>query len=654
MKKITLLAIAFLGMSTMVAQTQRTILYEEFTGENCGPCAGTNPSLTTFIHQAGYFPSKIILLRYQCNIPSAPGAGSLYVDNSAEEQVRQTYYTVPFAPYARFDGIVLKEPVSQGTGSDGHAVWIEQPYYPNIVPDSAINNSPFAITVTHMFNAAFDSVTVTAVITAAQSYTSTSAGSLKLQVALTEQQVHFAAAPGTNGEKDFYDVMRKMVPNASGTALNNTWATTNVQTITQKIKIPTYIHDKNTIGFVAFVQEDGNKRVHNSAFSTPQSVNVDASVASINTAAVLCTTTITPATTIMNSGATTMTTCVVNYKLDAGATMTYTWTGSLVTGATAIVTLPNIVSTSGSHTLTVNTSLPNTLADQNTGNDKKITKLIIQATSTSAPIVEGFVSATFPPTNWAIFNPDGGTYTWKRNTASGGYGTTTNSTYIQFYNNANAGDRDELYMPKMDLTVGTSPQLSFDYAYNYYTDANGDIYDSLAVMASDDCGTTWTTLFVDGGVTLATAAVPGLSTAYVPATTEWKTQNISLNAFASSTALLVKFVGINGYGNNLLLDNINIAVTTGIKSTTGNIANVSVFPNPAVSNANVKVSLSTSEKVTINLYSAIGQNVFSQTYELQTGDNNVNISTDKLANGIYSVLVNTEKGTYQTKLTVSK
>src|SRR4051812_47939252 len=138
MKKITLLAIACLGMSTMVAQTQRTILYEEFTGENCGPCAGTNPGLTTFMQTPGYFPSKVIILRYQCNIPSAPPAGSLYVDDSAEEQVRQTYYTVPFAPYARFDGIVLAEPPSQGTGSDGHAYWIEDATdYPNIVPDSA-------------------------------------------------------------------------------------------------------------------------------------------------------------------------------------------------------------------------------------------------------------------------------------------------------------------------------------------------------------------------------------------------------------------------------------------------------------------------------------------------------------------------------------
>ena len=99
MKKITLsLAIACLGISAMVAQTQRTILYEEFTGENCGPCAQTNPGVTSTIHTAGNYPDKIVLVRYQCNIPSAPGAGSLYADNPTEVATRQTYYSVPFAP----------------------------------------------------------------------------------------------------------------------------------------------------------------------------------------------------------------------------------------------------------------------------------------------------------------------------------------------------------------------------------------------------------------------------------------------------------------------------------------------------------------------------------------------------------------------------
>ncbi len=45
MKK-QLLILSFATLSVIgSAQTTRMSLYEEFTGENCGPCASTNPGL---------------------------------------------------------------------------------------------------------------------------------------------------------------------------------------------------------------------------------------------------------------------------------------------------------------------------------------------------------------------------------------------------------------------------------------------------------------------------------------------------------------------------------------------------------------------------------------------------------------------------------
>ena len=41
-----------------------------------------------------------------------------------------------------------------------------------------------------------------------------------------------------------------------GTMLNNTWANTNMQNITIKEKIPSYIFDKSQIAIAAWVQED--------------------------------------------------------------------------------------------------------------------------------------------------------------------------------------------------------------------------------------------------------------------------------------------------------------------------------------------------------------------------------------------------------------
>jgi hypothetical protein len=40
-------------------------------------------------------------------------------------------------------------------------------------------------------------------------------GTYKLHLALIENMVSYATAPGSNGEKDFPNLLRKMLPNAS-------------------------------------------------------------------------------------------------------------------------------------------------------------------------------------------------------------------------------------------------------------------------------------------------------------------------------------------------------------------------------------------------------------------------------------------------------
>jgi hypothetical protein len=654
MKKITTLAaIACLGISTITAQTQRTILYEEFTGENCAPCASTNPFVDATVDPN--IPTKILLIRYQCNIPSAPGAGSLYQDNTVDVGTRMTYYNTPFAPYARFNGYQLPDP--SGGGNDGHAILIHPQYYPGIINDSAIVNAPFGITLTHSINTTADSITINATVTAAMAMNS---DSLRLQISLQESEIHFAAPTGTNGEKDFYHVMRKMIPNASGTTLQSAWTNGAMQSFTFKIKIPTYIHDKSKIEIVGFVEDRGSattdRRVHNAAYSAPQALSLDASIAAISSSAVFCSTSVVPAGNLTNAGQTTLTSCLINYKLDNGTVNTYTWTGSLATGTSTVVTLPSLTTTSGTHTLTIYTSLPNNATDVNSGNDSKKTKVVVQATSTAAPIIEGFVSSTFPPTNWVVYNPDGGTYTWKRSASYGGYQTSTNSAFIQFYNNAADGDKDDLYMPKTDLTTISNPQLKFDWAYQYYTDSNGDIYDSLAVLLSTDCGSTWITLFLDGGLGLHTATAAGSGTEFTaPTAAEWKSKTISLSSYASSNAVQIKFQAINHYGNDLYLDNINIQdAAAGIKDAHGNISFVGVYPNPASAQATVKISLATSEKLSLNVYNNLGEIVSAKNLDLVAGDNAVELSTEKMANGIYTIVVNGANGTFQTKLTVSK
>jgi hypothetical protein len=592
--------------------------------------------------------NKILLVRYQCNIPTAPGAGSLYQDDPTEVGTKLTYYSVPFAPYARFDGIEL--PDLSGGGNNGHAALLTQQY----IDDSSIVNSPFALSMTYGFNGTQDSITISATITAAQAYNAISTGSLKLQIAMEEAYIHFNTAPGSNGEKDFYDVMRKMVPGPNGTALNDTWANAATQTITQTIAIPTYIKNKNQICFVGWVQDDGNKRVHQAAFAK---LNLDAGVTAVTgIGAYTCNTSFSPSVTVNNFGTTAITSYTINYKIDAGTAQTQAWTGNLAAGASTVVGLPSQTFTAGNHTITASTSMPNGQTDMFAGNDVSNTTFAVFSNPSGTPVAEGFVGTTYPPANWTLINADAGAYTWKRTTACGGYGASANSTIYGFYNNATDGDRDYLFLPYEDLTMITTPQLQFDYAYAWYYDSNyGNIYDSMDVQISTDCGNTWNSLWLTGGPGMATKPTAPFSdsNSFTPANTAWKTKTISLSSYASSTGALVRFVSINHYGNNLYLDNVNLSSPAGIASH-GFIADVNVFPNPASTAVNVSVKLANSEKVTIALYNIMGEQVINETHDMQYGDNTVKLATDRLAAGVYSVLVSSANGSFKTKVTISK
>ena len=681
-KTILTLAIGSCLSITTVAQTQRTILFEEWTGETCPNCPPANQYLYPLVHTSGNYPSKIVKVSYPVPIPDAQGLGSnsMYIQDSAEINKEMQYYFTPYgipaAPYTRFNGIELPDP--SGMAYPGAPYELNQ----TMINDSAIVNSPFALSITHTVNAAADSITIHATITAAQAYTQPAGYNLKFYLAMEEAVITYSVAPGSNGEKVFYDVMRKMLPSSQGTILNSTWTNGQVQNFTIKTAIPSYIFDKSQIAFVGWVQNDKPifinvedlgalqtggeaydtawaKRVHQAAYSAPVPLQLDAAGLTGNTA-IQCTTTLTPIAIVKNAGVTTLTSCTINYQIDGGAIQTYSWTGSLTTGQSATVSLPPTSSNAGNHSVYVNVINPNGGTDLNANNNSQTTDIVIEATATPAPIVQSFsTSASFPPTNWILQNTlgAGNASQWEWNGTYGGYGVAANAGCAQypFYSYASYPDVDNMYLQRTNLTNITSPQLRFDYAYNYFYDSvYGEIDDSLAVLISTDCGTTWNQLFYMGGQGLTTALVPGDSNEYFPASTEWKTAYINLSAYASSSDALIKFAAINYNGNDIFIDNINISTATGIQENHGNISRVSVYPNPSSSQVNVNVNLATSEKTAITVYNLMGQPVYTKNYDFNAGENLVNIPVDQLATGMYTVLVSSTSGAYQTKISVVK
>jgi hypothetical protein len=250
--KRKLLPIAFLmGSAPVFAQTPRMVFVEEFTQASCGPCAQANPSFTKLLTDNA---SKVNFIKYQT---SWPGTDPMNKQNPTDVATRVTYTGAGSVgvPYAVMDGAVVK-----GGGYDGAPGGLTQA---KITAEAAIT-SPFEMKLYHQFNAANDSIFITVKVTCTQASTMTTP---KLQVSMMEKMITFTTAPGSNGEKAFEHVMRKMYPSASGTAMATTWTVGQTQTFTFKGAIPTYIYKKTEIATIAWIQDDKDKNVKQSVFN---------------------------------------------------------------------------------------------------------------------------------------------------------------------------------------------------------------------------------------------------------------------------------------------------------------------------------------------------------------------------------------------------
>lgn len=246
MKKI-LLTLA-LGAGIIGTNAQHLTLFEEFTGSNCGPCAATNPTIDALILQTQSNHDKILMVRYQAPVA---GQGALYKENKADVDARSSYYRPQAAivgPSARLDGKVFG-PASANYPQ--HAAYIDQ----NAIDTQSAKSVPFTVEVTEFewLNSANDSIRVLVTITANEAYD----GNTHLQVALL-QNLHYATAPGSNGEKSFEHVMRKMYPSAQGTILPATWTANQTETVEIIDAVPAHV-DVQFHGMIASWVENRSK-----------------------------------------------------------------------------------------------------------------------------------------------------------------------------------------------------------------------------------------------------------------------------------------------------------------------------------------------------------------------------------------------------------
>jgi hypothetical protein len=408
--------------------------------------------------------------------------------------------------------------------------------------------------------------------------------------------------------------------------------------------VPVALPDLQVVAFIT----ESHQEIITGTTATVNAPPFDAGVTAIaNVSTLFCTNTITPSITLKNYGSTTMTGTTIYYKVDAaGTVLSIPWTGSLASGTTTTATLPAITVSSGSHTLYVYSGDVNGSTDQNLNNDQ--TQVDFSSFSANIPIAitENFSSATFPPTNWA--KVDGGDgLNWARLTAT--HTAPAGSAYLNFYSIA-SGQLDYLVLNPVTLVGKTATTLTFYVAYRQYQAEN----DRLDVEVSTNCGSTWTSKWNKSGATLSTGAAT-TSNFISPTAAEWRLETVNLSNYDGQTDVMIRFKGTSGYGNNVIIDDINLSVASAVAENSIIDGSVSVYPNPFTENTTIAVNLNNSETVSYNVVNLIGEIVYSEKVgTLSAGLHEIGFNGSKLSNGMYYINLTVGNTTVSKKVTLIK
>ncbi len=373
----------------------------------------------------------------------------------------------------------------------------------------------------------------------------------------------------------------------------------------------------------------------------------------------ICNTLISPEVTLHNFGATTITSAQIHYQLNGGTVNNYSWTGSITSGNSVSVILPQITAIAGQNTLYVYSSQPNGFADANPSNDASYGEFTVIDQGAALPFVETFESGVFSTNEWIIDDPDQ-VLTWDIYDVQG---TTpgNKAAGINYFFYSQIGERDGMITKYLDFSNHTNIWLDFEHAYRRRNAASSD---SLIIYVSADCGNTWTRVFQAGENGTGVFATDYTSTVnFIPQQPEqWchsgtvgaSCYSLDLTPWAGQPLVQVKFESYNNNGNNLFIDNINIDgdIVTAVSNQELNPA-VQIYPNPASDDyVNLSLNGNFGSDINVNIYNIIGVKIHSEHITSGTQLHRLNIKG--FANGTYIIEIKSTLFSDTRKLIISR
>ena len=182
-----------------VLDANKVVLIEDFANVSCIPCVASNKVIEAVSHSYG--PTKLAVIKFPTNFPSP--YDPFYLANEEICDERMNYYNIIAAPTTILDGTTRLYSLTDTTTLKSAI-------------DAKLSSSPrFGINVTKNFEGDY-------IINASISMIDTNGINLNdliIYCVVTETDIEFEQAPGSNGETKFFDVIRLMLPSTAGTSV---------------------------------------------------------------------------------------------------------------------------------------------------------------------------------------------------------------------------------------------------------------------------------------------------------------------------------------------------------------------------------------------------------------------------------------------------
>lgn len=357
-----------------------------------------------------------------------------------------------------------------------------------------------------------------------------------------------------------------------------------------------------------------------------------------------CNANITPVATIMNKGTTTITSVSLQYTVNNGAPVTHNWSGSLAAGATANVTFPVSAVVNGNHLLKITAINVNGSPDDVDLNNTMEGSFRTFNPAVNYPYTEDFAAAVFPPANWNVvqYNPNNK----MSRVSAGGFGLSTGCMKMDNFSGAEdiSGQKDYLISPKINMSTATSgARLIFSVGHAQYDASTND---KLEVLVSTNCGSTWTSIYNKAGAVLSTAPIS--ASAWTPTAAQWRSDTVSMSSYAGQAEVLLAFHTTSNFGNNIYIDDILVNQGPTSVSDLGFDDVIMASPNPVAGLLHLNFKKSWSENISGKIVSFDGKVV--REFNLPGNQVLYDIDMSGLSNGVYSLVINTDKTVYSKKI----